>query len=165
MLPLVYEELRRLAAAYLRSERRDHTLQPTALVNEAYMKLVDQHSVDWRNRAHFLGVAANTMRRVLATHGERRRALKRSGGGVRVTLAEGFAARAPVEIDFIALNDALDRLSSLDSRQAQVVELRYFGGLTFEEAAEVLGVSVPTVKRDWSSARLWLMREMKERVQ
>jgi len=161
MLPAIYAELKRLARAYLGRERLNHTLQPTALVHEAYMTLVDQRSVDWGNRAHFLGVAAGAMRRVLLHHAERRNAQKREGQLERVTLDAAIAAlEHGAAVDFLDLNAALERLERLDARQARLVELRVFGGLTIEEAAEVLGVSPATVKRDWNVARLWLRREL-----
>ena len=161
MLPSIYAELKRLARVYLGRERADHTLQPTALVHEAYLKLVDQREVDWRNRAHFLGVAAGAMRRVLLHHAERRNAGKRDGLLDRITLDEAIATlERSAAVDFLDLNAALDRLQRLDARQARLVELRVFGGLTIDEAAEVLGISPATVKRDWNVARLWLRREL-----
>jgi RNA polymerase sigma factor (TIGR02999 family) len=161
MLPSIYSELKRLARAYLGRERAGHTLQPTALVHEAYLKLVDQREVDWRNRAHFLGVAAGAMRRVLLHHAELRNALKRDGRLERITLDDALAAlERSAAVDFLDLHAALDRLERLDARQARLVELRVFGGLTIEEAAEVLDVSPATVKREWSVARLWLRREL-----
>jgi RNA polymerase sigma factor (TIGR02999 family) len=162
MLPVVYLELKRLARIYLRGERPSHTLQPTALVHEAYVKLLDQRQVDWRNRAQFLGVAAGAMRRVLLHHAETRNARKRQGTLERVTLdAELAALEQSASVDILDLNRALDRLSALDARQSQIVELRVFGGLSIEETAEVLGVSPATVKRDWNVARLWLRRELR----
>jgi RNA polymerase sigma-70 factor (ECF subfamily) len=161
MLPAIYAELKRLARIYLRRERPDHTLQPTALVHEAYMKLVDQRQVDWRNRAQFLGVAAGAMRRVLLHHAESRNAQKRDGALQRVTLDEELAAlERDTTVDLLDLNRALDRLAALDARQSRIVELRIFGGLSIEEAAEVLSISPATVKRDWNVARLWLRREL-----
>jgi RNA polymerase sigma-70 factor, ECF subfamily len=161
MLPSIYGELRRLAQAYLSRERPDHTLQPTALVHEAYIRLIQQRQVDWRNRAQFLGIAANVMRRVLLHHAESRSADKRDGGRQRVTLDEALATvEQAATVDMIDMNAALDRLTALDPRQARVVELRVFGGLTIEETAEVTGVSAATVKRDWDVARLWLRREL-----
>ena len=155
LMEIVYAELRRLAAQYLSRERSGHTLQPTALVHEAYVRLVDQR-VPWESRAHFFGVAAQMMRRVLVDHARSRRAEKRGGDSDRVTLsaAEGLA-KTP-EIDLVALDAALEKLAALDPRQARIVELRYFGGLTNEETAEALGVSVATVKREWALARAWL---------
>ena len=161
MLPSIYAELKRLARAYLGRERADHTLQPTALVHETYLKLVDQRQVDWRNRAHFLGVAAGAMRRVLLHYAEHRNAQKRDGLRQRVTLEDAIATlERSAAVDFLDLHAALEPLERLDERQARLVELRVFGGLTIEEAAEVLDVSIATVKRDWNVARLWLRREL-----
>ncbi len=161
MLPAIYAELQRLARAYLRRERPDHTLQPTALVHEAYLNLIGQRTVDWRNRAQFLGVAATAMRRVLLHHAEARGAEKRTGGRERVTLdAEIAAIEHEATADILDLNRALERLAALDARQARIVELRVFGGLNIDETAEVLAVSPATVKRDWQVARLWLRREL-----
>ena len=158
MLPLVYEELHRLAALYLSRERPDHTLQPTALVNEAYLRLINQRSVDWRNRAQFLGVAASLMRRILVNHARDRAAGKRAGSQERVSLSlvELSSSAAAPDVDLIALEDALDRLAVLDARKARVVELRFFGGLSMDEIAEVLEISRATVEREWSFARAWL---------
>jgi RNA polymerase sigma factor (TIGR02999 family) len=156
LLPLVYDELRRLAGAYMRRERRDHTLQPTALVHEAYLRLVDQERVDWRNRAQFVGVAAMMMRRVLANHARDRAAAKRGGDAERVPLTfAGEILRRP-EVDALALHEALDRLAALDARKSRVVELKFFGGLTTEEIAEALELSPATVEREWSFSRAWL---------
>jgi len=161
MLPAIYDELRRLARVFLRRERPDHTLQPTALVHEAYFKLIRQRQVDWRNRAHFLGIAATAMRRILLHHAESRSAQKRDGHRQRVTLDEAVATlEHAATVDLMDLNAALDRLAALDARQARVVELRTFGGLSIEETAEVIGASPATVKRDWEVARLWLRREL-----
>ena len=160
LLPLVYAELRRVAARQLRSERPDHTLQPTALVHEAYIRLVDQRQVDWRNRAHFFGVAAQVMRRILVDHARRHGANKR-GQGVRcVSMDEAQDVAAPNEIPVLALDHALDRLAKVDGELTRIVELRAFGGLTIEEAAHVLGVSPSTAKRDWRTAKAWLNREL-----
>jgi RNA polymerase sigma factor (TIGR02999 family) len=160
LLPLVYAELRRVAARQLRSERADHTLQPTALVHEAYIRLVDQRQVDWRNRAHFFGVAAQVMRRILVDHARRHGANKR-GEGVRcVSMDEAKDIAAPNEMPILALDHALDRLDKVDAELARIVELRAFGGLTIEEAAHVLGVSPSTAKRDWRTAKAWLNREL-----
>lgn len=158
LMPLVYGELRRLAASYLRRERPDHTLQPTALVNEAYLRLVDQRSVSWANRAHFFGIAAQLMRRILVDHARRRQAAKRAAV-YRVTATAGSPSgdRAP---ELLALDGALSDLEKLDARQARIVELRFFAGLTVEETAEVTGVSPATVKREWRTARAWLRREI-----
>jgi RNA polymerase sigma-70 factor, ECF subfamily len=156
MLPLVYEELHRLAALYLSRERPDHTLQPTALVNEAYLRLINQRQVDWRNRAQFLGVAANMMRRILVNHARDRAAEKRAGDRERVSLSLVELSSNPSDVDLIALETALDKLTALDERKARVVELRFFGGLTMDEVAEVLEISRATVEREWSFARAWL---------
>ena len=160
LLPLVYEELRRLAQSHLRRERSDHTLQPTALVHEAYLRLVDQRSVDWHDRAQFFGLAAEMMRRILVNHALARRAAKRGGGVTRLSLDEAVDFFDQRDVDLVALDEALKDLSALDAEQGKIVELRFFGGLTIEETAEVLGVSPATVKREWSMARAWLRREM-----
>ena len=160
MTPVVYDELRRLARHFLAAERSDHTLQPTALVHEAYLRLIDQHKVDWRNRAHFLAMAATMMRRILINHAQAHKAAKREGSVEMVQLDEAFGVHTDPRIDILHLNTTLERLSELDEQQGKVVELRYFGGLTVEETAEVLGVSPATVKREWSTARLWLMQQM-----
>ena len=161
MLPSIYAELKRLARVYLSRERAGHTLQPTALVHEAYMKLVQQRQVDWRNRAQFLGVAAGVMRRVLLHYAETHGAQKRQGAMQRVTLDKDLKAfEKNIEVDFIDLDAALTRLASLDPRQANIVELRVFGGLNIEETAEVLSLSAATIKREWNVARLWLRREL-----
>jgi RNA polymerase sigma factor (TIGR02999 family) len=160
LLPLVYAELRRVAARQLRNERADHTLQPTALVHEVYIRLVDQRQVDWHNRAHFFGVAAQVMRRILVDHARRRGAGKR-GDGVRcVPIDEARDVAASNGIPILALDHALDRLEQVDSELAKIVELRAFGGLTIEEAAHVLNVSPSTAKRDWRTAKAWLNREL-----
>lgn len=156
MLPLVYGELHRLAAAYLGGERAGHTLQPTALVHEAYLRLINQRAVDWRNRAQFLGVAAGIMRRILVNHARDRGAAKRVGNREQVSLSLLEAPAGGPEIELIALEDALGRLSLLDARKARVVELRFFGGLTMDEVAEVLEISRATAEREWSFARAWL---------
>lgn len=163
LMPLVYDELRRLASRFLGGERRDHTLQPTALVHEAYLRLVDQTRVNWRGRTHFIAIAARMMRRLLIDHARRRGSAKRGEGWQRVTLAEGVASGDAPEMDpsgLLDLHEALERLSGCDERQARVVELRYFGGLTTKEIAEVLGVSTRTVEGDWTHARAWLRREL-----
>ncbi len=161
VLPQVYEELHRLAASYMRNEREGHTLQPTALVNETYLRLIGQHSVDFSNRAHLLGVAAQMMRRILHTHEEKRRANKRGGEFTIVCLADSPEPAGLIPIAFSDVDEVLDRLAALDQRQSQVAELRIFGGLTLEETAEYLGVSVATTHRDWNSGRLWLARELR----
>jgi RNA polymerase sigma-70 factor (ECF subfamily) len=160
LMPLVYDELRRLADYYLRQERPDHTLQPTALVHEAYLKLVDQTRVDWQNRAHFFGVAAQLMRRILVDHARRHRASKRGGFQQKLTLDEAVDYSQPRDLDLVALDDALNALARFDERQSRIVELHFFGGLTIEETAEALGVSPATVKVDWSMAKAWLRREI-----
>jgi RNA polymerase sigma factor (TIGR02999 family) len=160
LLPVVYAELRRIAARYLRAERLGHTLQPTALVNEAYMRLVDQRNVEWQNRAHFYGVAAQVMRRILVDYARARRREKRGGAEVKVPLEDEVVGARERDVDLVRLDDAMDDLARLDAQQARVVELRYFGGLSIEETAEVLGVSDSTVKREWAMARAWLQREL-----
>jgi len=158
ILPFVYDELRRLAAANMRHERRGHTLQPTALAHEAYLRLVSSPGLSVQDRAHFMVLAARAMRQVLADHGRRRHAVKRGQNPVRVTLSD--LAAAPMAVDAEDLENALEALARLDERQAQVVELRFFGGLTIEETAEALEVSPATVRRDWTLARAWLHREI-----
>jgi RNA polymerase sigma factor (TIGR02999 family) len=160
LLPLVYGELRRIAARQLRRERADHTLQPTALVHEAYLKLVDQRRVDWLNRAHFYGVASQVMRRLLVDHARRHNAAKRGNGFESVAIDEALNVPAPSQIPVLVLDDVIGRLEKLDRRLAQLVELRAFGGCTLEEAAEVLHVSKSTAKREWRTAKAWLMREL-----
>jgi RNA polymerase sigma factor (TIGR02999 family) len=160
LLPLVYAELRRVAARQLRKERADHTLQPTALVHEAYIRLVDQRQVDWQNRAHFFGVAAEVMRRILVDHARRHGASKRGEGVPCVSIDEAKDVAASNEIPIVALDQALDRLQQLDADLGKIVELRAFGGLTIEEVAQVLSVSPSTVKRDWRTAKAWLTREL-----
>jgi RNA polymerase sigma factor (TIGR02999 family) len=163
LLPMVYQELHDIAERALRRERRDHTLQPTALINEAYLRLVDQRDVQWQNRSHFVGVAATVMRRVLVDHARRHRSEKRGGAMGRVGLTgDSLEDREETDpLDLVALDDALKRLSEMDPRQGRIVELRYFGGLGVEESAAVLGVSPATVKREWNSARAWLRRELR----
>ena len=161
LMPLVEQELRQLARSYLRRERGGHTLQPTALVNEAYLKLVDQRDARWQSRAHFYGVAAQLMRRILVDHARARRAEKRGGPqGYAVTLSEADRVSAQPALDILAVHEALEELSALDPQQARVVELKFFGGLTIEETAEALGVSHATVERDWKAARAWLRRKL-----
>jgi RNA polymerase sigma factor (TIGR02999 family) len=161
LLPMMYEELRRMAGRQLEGQRRDHTLNPTALVHESYLKLMNQPSRSWQDRAHFLSVAAIAMRHVLVNHARTRNAQKRGGGQAPVTLHEGLLASGPMRSDqLLALDGALERLEQVSARQASVVQYRFFGGLTHEEIAEVLGVSVPTVRRDWRIARAWLVREL-----
>jgi RNA polymerase sigma-70 factor (ECF subfamily) len=163
LIPVVYNELRRLAGSYMRRERVDHTLQATALVHEAYLKLVEQRSVDWQSRAHFFGVAAQLMRRILIDHARGHTRQKRGGEQRKVSLDEAFVFSEKQADELLAVDDSLNRLAEIDSRQARVVELRFFGGLSVEEAAEVLGVSPKTVKRDWSVAKAWLYADLKER--
>jgi RNA polymerase sigma-70 factor, ECF subfamily len=160
LLPLVYDELHRIAARYARRERTDHTLQPTALVNEAYLRLADHADKAWQNRAHFLAVAAQTMRHILVDYARARRAGKRGGALARVTLEDALAAAPERDVDLLALDGALERLAALDPQLARLVELRYFGGLTIRETAEVLRVSPKTVEREWDAAKLWLRREL-----
>lgn len=155
LTPLLYAEMRAIAAGYLRRERGGHTLQPTALVNETYLRLIDQTQVEGRNRAQFFAIAANLMRQILVNHAKRRRAAKR-GGGNKVTLDEASAAVDPQSVDLLALDEALEQLARVDARQSRVVELRFFGGLVEEQVAEVLGVSPITVKRDWRVAKAFL---------
>lgn len=158
----VHRELRRLAVSYLRRERGGHTLQPTAVVNEAFIRLVPQRRVAWENRAHFFGIAARMMRRVLVDHARRRQAVKRDGLASGPVSIAGLPAPAPGldRIDVLALHEALDGLAELDPRQAEIVEMKYFGGLTIEEIAEVLKTSESTVKREWTTAKMWLRRRM-----
>lgn len=161
LLPIVYAELHRRATAAMRREHDGHTLQPTALVHEAYMRLVDQRHAAWQNRAQFYGIAAQLMRRILIDHAREHLAQKRGGGAHQVTLS-GIEANADDDgaVDVLALHDALERLTLLDARQARLVELRYFGGLSIDETAEALDVSPATVKREWATARAWLKREL-----
>ena len=163
LLPAVYAELHRQAARAMRREADDHTLQATALVHEAYLRLVDQRRIEWRNRAQFFGVAAQTMRRILVDHARGQHAAKRGGGMQQITLSDAnqpAAADSDNSVDILALHDALDRLAALDPEQARLVELRYFGGLNIEETADALGISPATVKREWAVARAWLRREL-----
>jgi RNA polymerase sigma factor (TIGR02999 family) len=161
LMPLVYAELRRLAAHYLRGERPGQTLQPTALVHEAYFKLLKDRPERWQNRAHFCAIAAHAMRQVLIERARARDALKRGGGQPRVTFDERLNAAAPEHpIDMVALDAALDRLAALDASQARIVELRFFGGLSIEETAEAMSISPATVKRHWAVARAWLAKEL-----
>lgn len=160
LMPVVHAELVRLARAYMRRERDEHTLEPTALVHEAYLRLVDQQ-VRWVNRGHFFALAAQAMRRVLVDHARAHAAAKRGGDAERVTLS-GLAAReSPAVVDVLWLNDALDRLAALDARQARVVELRYFAGMEIDEVADALGISPATVKREWATARVWLAHALR----
>jgi RNA polymerase sigma factor (TIGR02999 family) len=163
LLQAVYEQLREAAEARLRQERAGHTLQPTALVHEAYLRLVDQTRVDWQGRTHFLAVAALAMRRILIDHARRRDREKRGGGWRRVALHDAFALRRDHDLDIVALHEALEKMAGLDERQAKVVELRIFGGMTAEETARMLNVSTRTVERDWKMGQAWLRRELSER--
>jgi len=160
LIPLVYRELRALAASFLKTERPGHTLQPTALVHEAYFKLVDQRSADIRSRGHFMAIAAMVMRRILVNHAQARAAAKRGGGARRIPLDEGLIAESGRNLDLLALDEAMDRLAKRDARKAKVVEQRFFAGIGMSQIAENLGVSLATVKRDWEYARTWLTREM-----
>jgi RNA polymerase sigma factor (TIGR02999 family) len=160
LLPVVYDELRKLARSYLRRERPDHTLQATALVHEAYLRLIDQNQVTWQNRAHFFGLAAQMMRRILVNHAVAKKTDKRGGQQEKLSLDEAVSFAAAREVDLIALDDALKELEQLDPQQSRVVELRFFAGLSIEETAEVLGISPATVKREWATAKLWLHRQI-----
>ena len=160
LLPLVYDELHRRAANQLRGERPGHTLNATALVHETYLKLVDQSRVTWQNRAHFLGVAAQAMRRILVNYAEQRRAQKRGGGVIATTFDDNLAPRETRLDEVLAIDQALTRLRAMNERQATIVECRFFGGLEHAEIAEVLGVSEPTVRRDWRLARAWLADQL-----
>lgn len=160
LMPLVYEELRRLAHHYIRRERPGHTLQTSGLVNEAYLRLVDQTNIQWQNRAHFFGIAARLMRQILVDYARRQRYAKRGGDARRLSLDEALIISKERAADVVALDDALKTLAEIDSRQSQIVELRFFGGLSIEETAEVLSVSAGTVMRDWTLAKAWLRREL-----
>ncbi len=163
LMPLVYDELHRLAGAYLRREQREHTLQPTALVNEAYLKLVDQRHPNWQNRAQFFGLAAEMMRRILVNHALHRRAAKRGGGALRVSLEVAVNSFEQKDVNLVALDEALKNLATIDPRQCKIVEMKFFGGLTVAEIAEVLQVSPDTIERDWKMARAWLHLEISNR--
>jgi RNA polymerase sigma factor (TIGR02999 family) len=161
LMPLVYSELRRLAANYLRRERQGHTLQPTALVNEAYLRLVDQKNAKWQNRAQFFGISAQLMRRILVDHARQRKAAKRGGSEQqRLSITSAEKVLKDSGIDLLALNEALDELAKMDPQQSRIVELKFFGGLSIEETAEVLGIGHATVERDWKMARAWLRRQL-----
>jgi RNA polymerase sigma factor (TIGR02999 family) len=162
LMPQVQAELRRIAAHYMAGERRGHDLQATALINEAYLRLVDWKDIQWADRAHFFGMAANMMRRVLVDHARRRDNAKRGGGAIHVSLVEANHVPASDRADVLALDDALERLEQLDARKSRVVEMRFFGGMSLEETAEALDVSVATVRRDWALASAWLARELKQ---
>jgi RNA polymerase sigma-70 factor (ECF subfamily) len=163
LIPLVYDELRRLAGHYMRRERSDHTLQATALVHEAYLKLVEQRAVNWQSRAHFFGIAAQIMRRILIDHARGHLREKRGGGQEDVPLDEALVFSPGQSDELLKLDESLNRLTTLDPRQGKIVELRFFGGLTVEETAEVLGISPKTVKRDWTVAKAWLHGDLKPR--
>ncbi len=160
LFELVYAELRLLASSHLRRERRDHTLQATALVHEAYLRLVDQRNVTWQNRSHFFAVAARMMRRILVNHARDRNRLKRGGGAARVPLEDDVAATGRADVDLEALDEALEKLAALDERKVRVVEMRYFAGMSIEETADALNVSPATVKREWTLARAWLKSQI-----
>jgi RNA polymerase sigma factor (TIGR02999 family) len=160
LIPLVYDELRRQARRYLRRERPDHTLQSTALVHEAYVRLVDQRQANWRNRSQFFGVAAQLMRRILVDHARSRLAVKRGAGVPKLAIAEEVAALEMRNVDLIALDTCLSELEKLDPQQSRIVELRFFSGLSIEDTADALGISTATVKRDWALAKAWLYREI-----
>lgn len=160
LMPLVYAELRRLAQHYLSRERSDHTLQSTALVHEAYLRLAGQNPPHWENRAHFFGIAAHIMRQILVEYARAKNTAKRGAGSCKITLDDALEIQQKTDVDVIALDAALDRLSELDPQQSRIVEMRFFAGLTIEDTAEVIGVSPATVKRDWTSARAWLHREI-----
>jgi RNA polymerase sigma factor (TIGR02999 family) len=162
LVEVVYQDLRRRAAARLRSERVGHTLQPTALVHEAFLRLIDQKQIVWQNRAQFLGVASEMMRRVLVDHARARKMAKRSGRWVKVTFAEASLGTRPREIDLLNLDEAMRRLAEFDPRKSRIAELRFFGGLSLEEMSHVLGLSVATIERDWQAARAWLYVQLKE---
>ncbi len=161
LMPIVFDELRRIAAGYFEQEGKGHTLQPTALVNEVYLKLVGRRSVQWKNRAHFFGFAAELMRRILVDHARSRKTAKRGSGAPRISLDESIALPETPDLDLLALDDALNSLTELDPRQSRIVELRFFAGLTVDEIAEVMKISSTTVKREWKTARVWLYRQIK----
>jgi RNA polymerase sigma factor (TIGR02999 family) len=160
LTPLVYSELRRLASRYLRRERPGHTLQSTALVHEAYLRLIDQRNVHWQNRAHFFGIAAQLIRRILVDHARSHHAQKRGADACKLSLDEAIATAEKRDLNLVALDDALEDLAQIDEQQSRIVELRFFTGLSIEETAEVLGISPATVKRDWAAAKAWLYREI-----
>ena len=161
-MQLVYKELRKLAATYLQRQRSDHTLQPTALVHEAYMKLIDASQVDWQDRAHFFAVAAQTMRNILVDHARAVLAEKRGGGAHKIALDEAVSFSKEQNVDLIALDEALQELARQDATQSRIIELRFFGGLTIEETAHVLNISPATVKREWTMAKAWLFKRMRK---
>ena len=161
LVQLVYRELHRRAGAYLRRERPGHVLQPTALVHEAYLRLVDQRGIAWQNRAHFFGVASQIMRHILVDHARAAKTAKRSGAWARVSMVEAMAKVAPPDLDILSLNASLDRLAEFDARKSRIAELRLFGGLSLAEVAYVLNISVATVEREWKAARAWLYLAIK----
>jgi RNA polymerase sigma-70 factor (ECF subfamily) len=163
LIPVVYDELRRQAARYLRGERPGHTLQTTALIHEAYLRLIKQHNVEWKDRAHFYAIAARLMRQILVDHARKRQAAKRGGSDIKVPLEEEMAISPERSVDLVALDEALTRLAGIDPQQSRIVEMRYFSGLSTEETAEVMGVSSRTVKRDWNVAKAWLRQEISKR--
>lgn len=160
LTPIVYVELRKVARSYMRRERPNHTLQTAGLVNEAYLRLVGQDGVEWRDRAHFFGVASNLMRQILVDHARARDAAKRGGGVRHVSLSEAADVANEREVDLLALDQVLRRLEAIDAEQSRIIELRYFGGLTIEEIADVVGKSPATIKREWTAARAWLYRAL-----
>lgn len=162
LMPLVYDELRGLAKRYMRRESASHTLQTNALVNEAYLRLVNQQNVEWQSRAHFFAIAAQVMRHLLVDHARSKQYAKRGGGAQQITLDEGLAVTDDNAVELLALHQALERLEAIDDRKSKIVELRYFGGLSTEETAEVLGVSEITIKREWAKAKAWLFRELSQ---
>ncbi|PYX32887.1 MAG: RNA polymerase subunit sigma-70 [Acidobacteria bacterium] len=162
LVPVLYNELRRLAAYYLRQERSNHTLQATALVHEAYLRLVDQRAVEWKNRSHFFGVAAQVMRRILLDYARSHQAVKRGGPSPKISLDDAMVYGEDQTGQLVALDELLTRLSSMDPQQGRIVELRFFGGMSVEETAELLGISPRTVKRDWAMAKSWLSRELRK---
>lgn len=162
MFPLVYDELHRLAQSFMRRERADHTLRPTALVHEAYLRLKDQTNVDWENRIHFFSIAAQMMRRILSNYARDRKAGKRAGGLYKISLDEAVSFFEQKDLELEALDEALERLAAFDPQQSRIVELRFFGGLTVEEAAEALDISETTVKREWRMAKAWLRKELSQ---
>ncbi len=165
LMPLVYQELRRLARHYLKLERPGHTLQSTALVHEAYVRMLGKNPPQWKSRAHFFGIAARLMRQILVDHARNHQAAKRGGNSLTLTFSEDLMGRRGKDLDLIALDDALNRLAQLNLQQSQIVELRFFSGLTIEDTSEALGISPATVKRGWTTARAWLFREMNRSAQ
>ena len=163
LIPVVYDELRRQAVNYLRRERPGHTLQTTALIHEAYLRLINQQNIEWQNRAHFYAIAARLMRQILVDHARKHQAAKRGGSDIKVPLEEAMAISSERSVDLVALDEALTRLAAIDPQQSRIVELRYFSGLSVEETAEVMAVSSRTVKRDWNVAKAWLRQQIGER--